>query len=85
MIRINLKNWQIRSEITWQIRNFFRNLDFREAETPILRPSLIPESYLEIFKTQLLDRNRKGKEMYLAASPEASLKRLLSARFANFF
>ena len=85
MIKINLDNWQIRSEIIWQIRNFFRNLGFREAETPILRPSLIPESYLEIFKTRLLDRNRKGKNMYLSASPEASLKKLLSAGFGNCF
>ncbi|KKS46342.1 EF-P lysine aminoacylase GenX [Candidatus Gottesmanbacteria bacterium RIFCSPLOWO2_02_FULL_42_29] len=85
LIKINLKNWQIRSEITWQIRNYFRNLGFREAETPTLRPSLIPESYLEVFKTQLLDRNRKGKKMYLAASPEASLKKLLSAGFGNCF
>ena len=85
MIKINLKNWQIRSEIIWQIRNFFRNQGFREAETPILRPSLIPESYLEVFKTQLLDRQRKGREMYLTASPEASLKKLLSAGFGNCF
>jgi len=85
LIKINLKNWQIRSEIIWQIRNFFRNQGFREAETPILRPSLIPESYLEVFKTQLLDRQRKGREMYLTASPEASLKKLLSAGFGNCF
>jgi len=48
-------------------------------------PSVIPESYLEHFKTSLIDRKRTKRPMYLTASPESSLKKLLTAGVGNCF
>lgn len=67
------------------IRDFFYTRSYHEVETPLLVPSVIPEPYLEIFSTLLLNRTRKAKRMYLTASPEASLKKLLVAGIGNCF
>lgn len=100
MLRVffNMKIWQKlktdpklfekrikRQKLIQDTRNFFIKQGFREVETPVLKPSLIPESYLEVFKTDLLDRNRQGRTVYLSTSPESSLKKLLSGGIGNCF
>ena len=79
------RNYFVREEILFNIRQFFRAEKFHEVETPVVRPYLIPESYYEYFETLLLDRNRKRKKAWLSPSPESSLKKLLSAGFGNCF
>lgn len=79
------QTYYIREELNFLIRKFFRNKKFHEVETPILLPALIPESYYEYFKTHLLDRNLQKKTLFLSASPESSLKKLLTAGFGNCF
>lgn len=83
----NPKLWDkffLREEIVRLIRKFFYQNGFHEVETPILVPYLIPESYLDIFQTQLNSQD-KIKDLYLTTSPESSLKKLLVAGIGNCF
>ncbi|MBI2611136.1 hypothetical protein HYW54_00130 [Candidatus Gottesmanbacteria bacterium] len=80
-----LQNLEIRSKLIYYIREFFHSRNFKEVETPVLVDSLIPESYLEYFKTQLIDRKGNTKTMYLTASPESSIKKLLALGIGNCF
>lgn len=77
--------YYIREELNFLIRKFFRDKKFHEVETPVLQPGLIPESYYEYFQTELLDRKLKKKTLFLSASPESSLKKLLTVGFGNCF
>ena len=75
----------VREIIIRAAREYFYKEKFREVETPLLVPSLIPEHYLDFFQTALNSRTGKTKRMYLTASPEASLKKLLAAGIGNCF
>lgn len=75
----------IREKVLTAIRRFFFDRSFHEVETPYLTGSLPPESYLDIFETTLLDRNRKPSRAYLPTSPEPFLKKLLVAGIGNCF
>lgn len=80
--------WQkylLRMKIIWAIRSFFHLKYFYEMETPLLTPAIIPESYLDVFSTNLLDRKGNKHKMFLTTSPEASLKKLLVAGVGNCF
>lgn len=75
----------IREKVLTAIRRFFLDRNFHEVETPYLTGSLPPESYLDVFETTLLDRNRKPKRVFLPTSPEPFLKKLLAAGIGNCF
>jgi lysyl-tRNA synthetase class 2 len=75
----------IREKVLTAIRRFFLDRHFHEIETPYLTPSLPPESYLEVFETTLLTRNRKSMPAYLPTSPEPFIKKLLAAGIGNCF
>lgn len=87
-LRKNPKLWDkffIREKIIRLVREYFAKEKFHEVETPLLLPSVIPESYLEIFETNLLDRNRKKRKMFLSTSPETALKKLIAAGLGNCY
>src|SRR3989338_3363406 len=87
-LKSNPSLWQkffISEEIVKAIRNFFYQRKFHEVETPLLVPSVIPESYLEVFTTQLFTAKGRSKKLFLTTSPEASLKKLLVAGVGNCF
>jgi elongation factor P--(R)-beta-lysine ligase len=87
-LKENQKSWQIfkmRADVVDLIRQFFKNERFLEVETPIMARSLIPESYLEIFKTELKDKLGKKTEAFLTPSPEIWHKKLLVAGSGNIF
>ncbi len=80
--------WQVVRQRAWlleQIRQFFRQNGFLEVSTPRLAPSLIPESYLHIFRTQLTDRQGRHWPAFLTPSPELWHKKLLAAGAGNIF
>ncbi len=79
------KKYFLREKIIQTIREFFLAQRFHEVETPLLVSSVIPESYLEVFETYLLDRKGKKKKMFFTTSPEASIKKLLVAGIGNCF
>ncbi|MCR4329481.1 MAG: hypothetical protein NUV65_02970 [Candidatus Roizmanbacteria bacterium] len=67
-----------RQIVTQALRTYLWEKHYVEADVPVLVPSLIPESYLEVFETTVTDPNQNTYPAYLTASPEAYLKRLLS-------
>jgi lysyl-tRNA synthetase class 2 len=69
-------NLQRRALILDYIRNFFKEKDFLEVETPVLAPAIAPEEFIVPFRSE---------DGYLAASPELHMKRLLAAGYARIF
>ena len=77
---------QVRQQLNLFLRQFLYSHDYYEADIPTLSPKLIPESYLEVFSTNLTSPNLKAKQkLFLLASPEAYLKRLLVTEKQNLF
>lgn len=75
----------IREKVLTAIRRFFLDRKFHEVETPYLTGSLPPESYLDIFETTLLSRDRTPTRAFLPTSPEPFIKKLLVAGIGNCF
>lgn len=87
-LREHPKLWEryfVREKVLTSIRRFFLDRNFHEVETPSLTGSLPPESYLDIFETTLLDRQRRPRRAFLPTSPEPFLKKLLVAGIGNCF
>jgi elongation factor P--(R)-beta-lysine ligase len=81
-------NWKIvkeRSIITEQIRTFFKEKDYLEVDTPLLSTDLIPESSIEIFKTEMINPYRDNCDLYLLPSPEICMKKLISEGSGDIF
>jgi lysyl-tRNA synthetase class 2 len=66
-------------------REFFLSRGYLETETPLLAPSLIPESSLEAFATQYVHPYAPGKPLYLLPSPEFWMKQLISQTKESVF
>lgn len=80
---MDLELLEERSRIFRRIRSFFDSRNYLEVDTPILAPHLIPETCLEVFKTeyQLPQDNQRSirrKEYYLIPSPELWMKQLIA-------
>jgi elongation factor P--beta-lysine ligase len=76
----------LRQQVNFYLREFLYLNNYFEADIPSLSPKLIPESYLEIFASKIASPNFKAaKPIYLLASPEAYLKRLLVSEKQNLF
>ncbi|WP_304224303.1 EF-P lysine aminoacylase GenX [Gracilinema caldarium] len=79
-----------RSRIFKAIRSFFESRNYLEVDTPILAPHLIPETCLEVFKTEYLlppdsaGRERR-KEYYLVPSPELWMKQLIAQHRTSIY
>jgi len=65
---------ECRSRLKTATRAFFLGRGYLELDTPLLAPSLIPESCLEVFRTEYLDPFRGREELYLVPSPEVWMK-----------
>lgn len=74
-----------RAEIINKTRSFFGKEGFLEVQTPILAPYLIPESYLEVFETEIKNIKNKKQRAFLTTSPEMWLKKILVAGIGNCF
>jgi lysyl-tRNA synthetase class 2 len=79
------KRYFIREKVLNAIRRFFSDRGFHEIEVPYLASCLPPESYLDVFETTLLSRDRTPRRMFLTTSPEAAIKKLLVAGVGNCF
>lgn len=87
-LKANPSLWRryfIREKVLTAIRTFFFNRAFHEVETPILIARPPAESYLDVFETTLLDRNRNPYKAYLSTSPEVPLKKLMVAGLGDCF
>ncbi len=75
----------LREKVITAIRSFFETRRFHEVETPMLIRYPAAESYLEVFETDLLDRQRNKTRAYLSTSPELALKKLIVAGIGNCY
>ena len=67
---------QLRAELFFQTRCFFRDQGFLEVETPIRIPAPIPEAHIDAVPTG---------DWFLQTSPESCMKRLLSQDHEKIF
>lgn len=82
------ENWNryfVREQVIKNVRSFFDAQKFHEVETPILLAHPAAESYLDVFKTKLLNRKRQETPAYLSTSPELALKKLIVAGIGNCY
>ena len=75
----------VRENVLRAVRSFFDTKQFHEVETPLLLKAPAAESYLDVFETKLLDRDRKETPAYLSTSPELALKKLIVAGIGNCY
>ena len=66
------------------IQDFFISQGFHPVETPILVPQPSTEPYLDFFSTTKVTQN-KSQKMWLAASPEMHLKKLICQGVSPLF
>lgn len=71
----SLETLKLRSRLVTSLREFFQSKGYWECETPILSREVIVDANLDPFVT----RDVTGQQFYLQTSPEAGMKRLLSA------
>ena len=77
-----------RASILKQVRAFFDTKNYLETDTPLLAPSLIPESCLEVFQTSRLlpgQNLETNKPYWLIPSPEVWMKRLISEHRTSLY
>ena len=77
-----------RASIIKQIRSFFDEKKYLELDTPLLSPDLIPESCLEVFKTERLfppASRKENRSMYLIPSPEIWMKKIIAQHKVNIY
>jgi len=60
------------------VRQFFRNRNYLEVDTPLLAPFLIPEGAIEIFATEFIRPGHAAVPLYLVPSPELWMKRIIA-------
>ena len=68
-----------RNKIELAVRSYFANRDFVLVDPPGLQRSPGNETHLHAFATQMIGNDGVGETMYLATSPEFSMKKLLAA------
>lgn len=66
---------QLRSMLLDALRAFFREHDYWECETPLLSRDVVIDAHIDPLETT----DERGHTLYLQTSPEAGMKRLLSA------
>jgi lysyl-tRNA synthetase class 2 len=82
---MNASLLRARSLVITATRDFFLSRDYLETDTPILSPSLIPESCLEVFRTEFVHPLSGSADLYLAPSPELWMKRVIAETGASVF
>jgi len=74
-----------RSRMMRQIRSFFDERSYLEVDTPILSPTLIPESTIENFATRFDHPFAPSSELFLVPSPEIYMKRLIADGWGSLY
>jgi len=70
----------VRAKMLQAIREFFRQHNYLEVETPCLSRDIVLDAWLEPFSLDL-----RGTRWFLQTSPEAHMKRLLAAGVGSIF
>lgn len=78
----NFKNLRFRNEIQQKLRNFFQQRSYLEVETPLMSHFPSIDLHIEPFTTFF---SNNSNELFLQASPEFAMKRLLSLNSGSIF
>ncbi len=77
---------EFRASVMQKIREFFIKKEFLELDTPALSRDLIPETCLEVFKTEYITPWTEEKiPLYLVPSPEIYIKKIISQHKKDVF
>lgn len=83
---MDLEMLKFRASVMQRIRSFFTKKGFLELDTPALSHDLIPETCLEVFKTEYIKPWSEEKvPLYLVPSPEVYIKKIISQHKVNVF
>ena len=86
---LSWQNAQKRSEVLYQVREFFRQRKVVEVETPALSQGTVTDVYLDALTCQynfLADSPAvQSTELFLQTSPEFHMKRLLASGYGCIF
>jgi len=80
----NLENHKKLFKVKDGIKNYFDSKGYQELELPVMSPAIIPESYIEIFKTEFNYFDRQ-ENLFLTSSPELFIKRLIAEGIGNCY
>ena len=69
-----LETLRERAELLHELRNFFREREYWEIETPLLSHDIVVDAHLEPFRVP----SRQGESLFLQTSPEFAMKRLVA-------
>jgi len=73
----NLPAYRTYIKVEEATERFLKEAGYLKMTLPVLSPALVPESYLEVFRTEFKYFDRK-EDLFLTPSPELFLKRLLA-------
>ena len=80
---MDLEALEFRSQTISKIRNFFDSKKYLELDTPALSTTLIPETCLEVFKTEYIppanSATNSAQSLFLVPSPEIYMKKIIAA------
>jgi lysyl-tRNA synthetase class 2 len=85
---LDLEMLQTRAAIIRQVRSFFDKRNYLELDTPLLCEDLIPESCLEVFRTQRLfprGSRKESRPLWLIPSPEIWMKKIIARHRVNLY
>jgi lysyl-tRNA synthetase class 2 len=85
---MDLTRLETRARIIREVRAFFDAKNYLEIDTPLLSPDLIPESCLEVFRTELVrpsGSRAEAQKLYLVPSPEIWMKKLIARHGVNMY
>ncbi|MFV9925421.1 MAG: EF-P lysine aminoacylase EpmA [Francisella endosymbiont of Hyalomma scupense] len=77
---MSLENIKKRAEYLAKIRNFFKNLDVLEVDTPLAYDYAVTDPFIDVFGI-----NTVAGKRYLQSSPEYAMKRLLAAGSGSIY
>jgi len=85
---LDLEMLQTRAAVIRKVRSFFNERNYLELDTPLLSQDLIPESCLEVFRTERLyprGSKKESRPLWLIPSPETHMKKIIARHRVNVF
>jgi lysyl-tRNA synthetase class 2 len=82
---ISRETAELRAGLMSAVGSFFHERDYLAVDPPVMARTLIPESHIEVFRTDLVSPYHASEPRFLTPSPEIFLKRLLAAGFGSLY
>ena len=82
---MDIETLRERAAVIRQVRRFFDEKGYLELDTPLLSPDLIPESCLEVFRSDRVLPSGGTKPHWLVPSPEIWMKKTIARHRASVY